>query len=48
MDKLNNIESKLDDTMDKTNLIDKRLEIIELKLQLMSMPKLKHEDKKDE
>ena len=34
--------------MNKLNLIDKRLEIIDLKLQLMSMPKLKCEDKKDE
>ena len=50
--RLKNLEvklmSKLDDIIDKTNLIDKRQEVIDLKLQLMSMPKLKHEDKKDE
>ena len=40
--------SKLDDIIDKTNLIDKRQEVIDLKLQLMSLPKLKCEDKKDE
>jgi len=34
--------------MNKLNLIDKRLEIIDLKLQLMSMPKLKCEDKHDD
>ena len=50
--RLKNLEvklmSKLDDIIDKTNLIDKRQEVIDLKLQLMSLPKLKCEDKKDE
>ena len=50
--RLKNLEvklmSKLDDILDKTNLIDKRQEVIDLKLQLMSLPKLKCEDKKDE
>mgnify|MGYP000194471710 CR=1 FL=1 len=34
--------------MNKLDIISKRLDIIDLKLQLMSLPKLKCEDKHDD